>query len=214
MIYLFAGTDTSTKIKALDIFISDLRDTEVYKISRSNFDPMQVESFYSGDDLFAKKSALIFLSLLEREEEREVILENLDKMNESHNFFVFVEGKLNKPIIDSFKKARAELNLFEETKIYKEKFNNFILANALGERNKLKLWTAFRQALSHGAELDALAGLLFWKIKDMLLKRHFTKFTESELHNLASKVSILLPEARARRQDDEAVFEKFLLEAF
>ena len=59
-------------------------------------------------------------------------------MGESGNDFVFLEGKLNKPVLDAFKKARAEINVFELPKEKIEKFNNFLLANAFGDKDKLR----------------------------------------------------------------------------
>src|SRR3989344_3224051 len=127
---------------------------------------------------------------------------------------IFLEGKLNKAVLDAFKKARAEPNVFELPKEKIEKFNNFLLANALENRDKLNLWIYFRQALENEAGMEELAGILFWKAKDMLLKKSFSKFSESELKNFASKLSYLLPEARKQGKDAESVFEQFLLEAF
>ena len=61
---------------------------------------------------------------------------------------------------------------------------------------------------------DFLTGVLFWKAKDMILKKNFGKFKEEEINNFANKLSYLLPEARKEGIDAESAFEKFLLEAF
>ena len=62
--------------------------------------------------------------------------------------------------------------------------------------------------------MEEIIGVLFWKIKDMLLKKNFGKFSENELKNSALRLSYLLPEARKKGYDDESVFERFLLEVF
>ena len=131
--------------------------------------------------------------------------------------FIFLENKLTKPILDDFKKARAELNVFELPKQgenSKEKYDNFRLANAFGDRDKLHLWIYFRQAMDKGVGMEELIGVLFWKAKDMILKKNFSKFKEEELKNFASKISYLLPEARKKGLDNESAFEQFLLEVF
>ncbi len=215
MIYLFSGDDIKNKSKALDAFLSSAASgLEIISIEKSSFDRMHIESLYSGAGLFSSKNVVLFLSILEKEEDREFILLNLDKMAESPNLFVFSEGKLKKAVLDAFKKSRAELNVFEAEKEKKEKFNNFLLANAFGDKNKLELWIYFRQAMGKGVAMEALVGVLFWKAKDMILKRNFSKYSKMQLEKITSKLSYLLPEARRKRQDDEAVFEKFLLEAF
>ncbi|MCE9548823.1 YceG family protein [Candidatus Nomurabacteria bacterium] len=215
MIYLFSGDDVKNKHNAYIKFIKSIpKATETFFISRNEFNKMQVESLYSGSGLFFAKSAVIFSNVLEREELREFILEKLELMGESQNDFIFLEGKLGKPVIDAFKKARAEINIFELPKAKLEKFDNFLLANAFGQKDRLNLWIYFRMAVDRGVVMEELVGVLGWKAKDMILKKNFGKFSENELKNFVAKLSYLLPEARAKGEDAEAAFEQFLLEAF
>ena len=213
MIYLFTGDDAKNKLASYEKFIKSLnKDTEKLFINRNDFDKMQIESLYSGTGLFSSKSAIIFSDILDNEETRDFILEKLDLMGQSTNDFIFLEGKLSKSILDAFKKARSEINSFELSKEKKEKFNNFLLANAFGAKDKLNLWIYFRQAMDLGVGMEELIGVLFWKVKDMLIKKDFKKFSEIELKNSAGKLSYLLPEARKTGRDAESAFEQFLLE--
>lgn len=215
MIYLFCGDDVKNKHSSYEKFIKSMPvGTETFFIGKNDFDPVQTESFYSGSGLFFTKCMVVFTNIFEKEETLNFVLEKLSLMGESENNFVFLEGKLNKPILDAFKKARAEINVFEASKEKTEKFNNFLLTNALGDRDRLNLWIYFRQAIENGVEMEPLIGVLFWKAKDMLLKKDFRKFSETELKNFAAKLSYLLPEARKEGKDAESVFEQFLLEAF
>ena len=215
MLYLFSGDDAKSKIINYEKFIKSLpKEAEIFSVNRNDFDQVQIESFYSGSSLFSAKSAVIFSGILEYEETREFILEKLEAMGKSGNIFVFLEGKLNKPILDAFRKARAELNVFELPKEKKEKFDNFLVANAFANKDKLNTWIYFRQAVDVGVVMEELIGVLFWKIKDMLLKKNFSKFSEEQLKNYVSKISYLLPEARKKGLDAESAFEQFLLEAF
>ncbi len=215
MIYLFCGDDAKNKYSSYERFIKSIpASTETFFVGKNDFNPMEVESFYSGSGLFFTKCAVIFTNVFEKEETLDFILNKLNLISESGNDFIFLEGKLNKSIIDAFKKARAEINIFELLKEKIEKFNNFLLANAFGDRDKLNLWIYFRQAIDNGAGMEELIGVLFWKVKDMLLKKNFGKFSESELKNFTGKLSYLLPEARKNGLDAESVFEQFLLDAF
>lgn len=213
MIYLFAGDDVANKRRAYEIFIKSISKDTLFYISRNNFDQMQIESFYSGASLFNQKSVVVFEKILEYEENRDFILEKLPLMEEAINDFVFLESKLTKIILDDFKKVRAELNVFELSKEKKEKYDNFLLAYDLETRNRFNLWFHFRQAMDVGVGMEELVGVLFWKAKEMLQKKNYGKFTEEELINFASKISYILPEARKKGLDDEAVFEQFILEA-
>jgi hypothetical protein len=214
MIYLFCGDDVKNKHSNYEKFIKSLpTGTETFFIGKNDFDPMEAESLYSGAGLFFTKCAVVFTNIFEKEETLNFILSKLSLISESENYFIFLEGKLNKGVLDAFKKARAEINVFELPKEKTEKFNNFLLANAFGDKDKLNLWIYFRQAIENGAVMEELIGILFWKVKEMLLKKNFSKFSESELKDFAGKLSYLLPEARKEGKDAESVFEQFLLEA-
>lgn len=218
MIYLFSGDDAKNKLSSYERFIKSIpKETEIFKFGRNDFDRNQITSFCSGPGLFFKKSLVVFSNLFEYEETRDFLLGKLPLMGQAENSFVFLEGKLNKSILDAFERAgpeRTELNIFELPKIKTEKFDNFLLSGAFGARDKKSLWIHFRQAADLGVTLEELTGVLFWKAKNMLIKKNFSKFSETELKNSIEKLSYLLPEARYKSTDAEAAFERFLLEAF
>src|SRR3989338_4005634 len=114
MIYIVTGDDTKNKLSNYEKFIKSLpKEQEVFSISRNNFDPMQIESLYSGSGLFFAKSVTIFSNIFEYEDTRDFVLEKLLLMGQSDNSFIFLEGKLNKPILDAFKKVepkRVQMN--------------------------------------------------------------------------------------------------------
>ena len=215
MLYIFAGDDTKNKHIAYEKLIKSVpKGEELFFISRNGFNPVQIESFYSGSSLFSAKSIVVFSNIFEYEEIRDFVLEKLKLMSKSANSFVFLEGKLNKAILDVFKKSEAEMNIFELPREKTEKFDNFLIANAFEKRDKLNMWIYFRQAMDLGVGMEEIVGVLFWKIKDMLIKKNFRKFSETELENSVSCLSYLLPQARRAGLDAETAFEHFLLEAF
>jgi hypothetical protein len=187
---------------------------EFFSINKNDFDERQVENLYSGAGLFFSKCIVVFLNLLEQEEARTFLFKKLDFLHNSPNSFIFLEGKLKKSDLDIFKKNRAEINVFELSKEKTEKYNNFLLTYDFEKRDRLNLWIHFRQAIDCGVGMEELIGVLFWKAKDMILKKNFSKFKEEELKIFASRLSYLLPEARKEGRDDESAFEQFILEAF
>src|SRR3989344_1276952 len=161
MIVLFAGNDALQKHVASEKFLTSLpRDTEVFNLGRGDWNSAQIESLYSGSGLFWKSSAVVFSNILDATEAREFLFPRLDKLQESQNYFVFLEGKLAKAVLDIFKKARAEVEVFEKQESKEERFNSFLLANALGQKSKLDLWILYRQAIMAGVSLEELAGVL------------------------------------------------------
>ena len=89
-----------------------------------------------------------------------------------------------------------------------------MIANAFTNKDKLNTWIYFRQSIDLGVSLEEINGVLFWKIKDMILKKNFNKFKDEQLKYFIEKLSYLLPEARKNGVDAESAFEQFLLEAF
>ena len=215
MIYLFSGDDIKTKRGAYEKFIKTLpKNTQTFFINKKDFSETEAKSLYSGSGLFFDKCVVFFENIFEKEENLYFILKNLNSISKSKNDFVFLEDKLNKSILDAFKKVQAELNVLVLSKDKKEKYNNFLLADAFADRNKKDLWIHFRLAIDRGVRMEELIGILFWKAKDILLKKNFRKFSEIELKNFINKISYLLPEARKNKVDDESAFEQFLLEIF
>ena len=215
MIYLFAGDYTDKKIPAYENFLGAIGDgTEIFSFNKNDFDYTQIESLYSGAGLFFTKCAVIFINIFENKEAKEFLLKNLTSLAESPNDFIFLEGKLLKTEQDAFKSARAEINYFELPKEKKEKYDNFLVANAFGAKDKFYMWYHFRRAMDLGVGMEEIIGVLFWKVKDMILRGDFRHFKKEFLQDFAGRLSYLLPEARKRGEDDEAVFEQFLLEAF
>ena len=145
MIYLFCGDDAKNKHESYEKFIKSISTgVETFFIGKNDFNMMETESFYSGSGLFFSKCVVVFTNIFEKEETLDFVLEKLNLMGESGNSFVFLEGKLNKPIIDAFKKARAELNIFELPKEKKVKYDNFLLTYDFEKRDKLIVWIHFR----------------------------------------------------------------------
>ena len=92
MIYLFCGDDTKNKISSYEKFVKLIPSgTEISFINRNEFNPIQIESFYSGSSLFSILSAVIFQDILGYEENRDFILEKLELMGNSTNSFIFLE---------------------------------------------------------------------------------------------------------------------------
>lgn len=212
MIYLFIGDDTKNKHRAYKEFAKSLsKDSEIFFISKNEFNKSQIESFYSGAGLFFKKCNVVFTNVFEREEILDFVLEKLASFADSANTFVFLDGKIDKKVLEIFKKSGAKINNFDLPKENKEKFNNFILADDFGRKDRFNLWLHYRQAVDLGVGLEELVGVLFWKAKDMILKNNIGKFKKEELQNFTSKISYILPEVRKKGLDAEIELERFIL---
>ena len=134
MIYLFSGEDAKNKRLSYEKFVKSIsKNAEKFLINRNNFNREQIESLCSGASLFSQKCVVLLENIFEQEETSDFILGKLKLMGKSGNDFIFLEGKLNKQIIDAFKKIepkKLQINIFELPKEKKEKFNNFLISCA------------------------------------------------------------------------------------
>ena len=81
MIYLFSGDDAKNKLISYEKFIKSIpKNTGSFFISRNDFNPIQIESFYSGASLFSALSWIVFQNIFEHEETRDFILSKLKLM--------------------------------------------------------------------------------------------------------------------------------------
>ena len=79
MIYLFTGDDTKKKFDAYEKFLKTFpKGMEVFSISKNDFNPIQIESLYSGAGLFFNKCIVVFSNILEKEEASDFLLKKLE----------------------------------------------------------------------------------------------------------------------------------------
>jgi hypothetical protein len=110
-------------------------------------------------------------------------------------------------------------------------FNIFSLADALGERDRKKLWVLFQFALRQDISSEELAGVFFWQLKSMVVsretknaneagvspyvfqksKRYNKNFSPEEELRMASKIVVLYHNAHRGLVDFEKGLEKFIL---
>ncbi len=135
MIYLFSGDDAKNKIAQYEKVLKSLsKDAEVFSVNRNDFDQNQVESLCSGSGLFFAKAVAVFSDIFENEKNRDFILGKLEPMRMSDNDFVFLEGKLSKSVLEVFKKAKAEIRIFDLTKRKEREIRQFFIGRRFRQK--------------------------------------------------------------------------------
>ena len=118
------------------------------------------QALFGGDQTFVLEGALYG----ERAEE---FMRSLEIFSESPHTFVFVEEKLLKHESDALKKAGATLEIEKHPLSTKRGFDSFGVAQALGTRDRKRLWLGLMQSFKAGERAEAVAGLLCWKARQM-----------------------------------------------
>ncbi|KKQ20349.1 MAG: hypothetical protein US34_C0013G0021 [Candidatus Nomurabacteria bacterium GW2011_GWC2_36_9] len=186
MIHILVGDDTKSKndyIKGLT------RERESSFLNGADLDKGLILSYGTNTSLFGGLKALIMENALK---EDTIVLDATEwnLLKESETLFIFKEDKLLAVDQKKYKKY-GEIKTFEsKKKAEKEKFNVFQITDAYANRDKVTAWTLYRKGIEAGVEPEAIAGILFWKIKTMILSSA-RSFDKDELkHNSSSIVSI------------------------
>ena len=131
-------------------------------------------------------------------------------LQKSPHTFVFQEEKLLKKPLDFLtKKGVAVERLPEEKK--EEVFNVFSIANAFAARDRKKMWLLLGEALRANVAPEALAGMLHWKVRDLLAKNTPGKFTQTELKTISRELVTLYHEAHKGGGSLDLLLERFVL---
>ncbi len=199
MLYIFYGTDeTISREKAREL-IGGLQkkapDAELVRVTDNNEDALNIDELINTQGLF-KQNYIIFLDGVD-----DVILGfsdiQLEAMKLSKNICVVLMGKLkigDKRHLEKHTDKITEYSL--ERSKSKVEFNVFNIANALKSRNKQQLWTTLTEARITGIKGEAITGMMFWAVKDMLIKGQTNKYSKQELESLIIKIAELPHKAR------------------
>lgn len=193
MIYLIQGSDSLKTRHKYDVLIDSLLsrklDSLAWKIDSENFAEEKFKELIVSQDLFAHKYIVGCDHLIGDKKTQEFILNNLSEIKNSANIFIILEDALEPKLLTQIKKY-TEKDLSFDKKIGEEKrFNIFALTDALGERNRKKLWVLYQEALRSGLEEEEIFWKFQWIVKHMLFFKKTTESNKSELKGFAkSKV--------------------------
>ena len=234
MLYFLYGDVPKATEKAksmVDSLILKQPDAARFKIDGQNWVDDEIESLLHGQGLFSQRYIIEFRHLLEKAETVESVISFLPEIASSENIFIWVDRDVDVKVLEEVEKHAVKVQKFEETKKpAKLEFNPFILADALCERNKQKLWMNFRDALNY-LDPQELHGKLFWQMKSMLLAQKYTtpaevdmkpfpfnkskagakKYSQEELENLTTDLLAVSHNARRGIHNFEIALERWVL---
>lgn len=233
--YLLYGDDTQKARDKCNALIDSLEkrkpDASLFRITDETFEPSQLDELLYGQGLFEHKYIVSCAGVCRNAEFKKLITSALKDVAASDNIFVFLEESLDAKSKKAFEKHAEKVQVFEKKKVAKESFNLFALTDALGERNRAKLWTLYQEALRNNISAEEVHGVLFWQIKSLLLAQHadspeeaglkpfpfkkaksFLKnFSPEELCVLSKQLVELYHSARKGKYDLDIALEQFVL---
>jgi len=241
MLYLFHGSDIEKSRVSAHKLIDSLRakrpDASFVTVTADNWAPSIIDEHVGGQGLFSNKYIVFLDRLTENTEAKEVFVNVIESIGKSANIFIVLESKVNAELKKSFEK-HAEKTVLHDLpsagKMFgvKGEFNIFSLADAVGNRDRFRSWSIYRQAIDRGIELESILGTLFWQVKSMLVsltgksaaetglspfvyaksKKASTNYSMDELKALLTMIVTLYHDGHRGLVDLELGTERILLE--
>lgn len=165
MIQILFGNDT----KKINLYLKKLTENkEVIYLSQSIVSKEIINEYAGNISLFGESPIVVVENLLNKSE-FSFSLKELALLKDSPNTFILLEDKLLSSDEKKYSKY-ATIEKFETKEIKKiPKINTFAIADAYAKGDKIEAWFLYRQAIESGVEPEAISGILFWKIKTMIL---------------------------------------------
>lgn len=206
MIYILTGNDTKKKSSYLKKLCKDdtaivLSQPEIYK-----------EKFfeYAGSISLFGKSPIIVAENLIKGEIINFSEDDLSVLKNSDTIFVFLEEKLLTACLKKYKKYALIENFSTSVIKSTPKINVFNIADSFSRKDKIGTWILYREAISAGSIPEEISGIIFWKIKTMLLNGN-KLFSPNELKKRSSELVSLYHEAHMGESDFTIGLEQFIL---
>jgi DNA polymerase III delta subunit len=216
MLYFIYGTDgDKVREKANGLAESLLKkkpDASLFELNDETWSGDKVNELTLSQGLFEQKYIVLLKNIFSTKQNKEDFIDRLEAFKESTNIFISAEGKVDAASLKKIEKHAEKVQEYEAKAVAeKEEFNNFALANALGVKDKKNLWVLYHEAKAAGAVDEQLAGLLFWKIKSMILSGGSPKWNVSELKVMAEKLVEVQHDSRRGKGEVSLLLERLLL---
>ncbi len=206
MLYVFFGTDagavrTHAKVRAGEV--------NVLRITPDTYDEQMLLGALGGVDMFGVAHTLLLDGILGDALTKESFSTLVPHCAESEASIVMIEGVLDAANRRLLEKHGAHLSQHDVPKERVERAD-FSLAQSFADKKRAAAWVAYQKALLAGTAPEALHGMVFWKLKQII---------NGNTHRNKESVRQLLPDmaelpliARERGVELEYALERFLLE--
>jgi len=175
MLFLVYGTDEKgarekTHAVLQGLFLKEPNALHV-SIGSQTFESHSLDELIGGQGLFGQKYIFLFDHVFENEVAKEEVVARLERMKNSPHVFIVLERILNKTTLSTFEKYSEKIYPVILRNKPKTRTDIFYLADALGGRDKKRLWTLFQKARGDGVSDEEIHGILFWQAKNIALAK-------------------------------------------
>ncbi len=206
MIHILLGEDS----KNINSYIKEvIKEGDLLRFPSENINKELIMSYSKNINLFNELPSIIIENILSDEE---IIFsdEELDSLKDSKTNFFLKEDKLLALSQKKYKKY-GHIKIFETKKNNNAlKFNIFSITDAFSNRDKATTWILYRNGINSFLDPEAISGVLFWKIKTMILNGS-KSFSKEELRHQSSQIISIYHKAHRGELDFSIALEQFIL---
>jgi len=179
MFTLVVADTKSYRASCVATLLKQYASSEVIVLDDTYMGVAELEQ-YLYPSLFTLTAPLIHTRFILDAKEKDLTPTLLKKLMASPTIFLFEELALSKPFITSLKKQGVEVHVEEKIKSSVEKNNLFGVTTLVTMQNKKDRWLAYQDAITQ-YPVEAILGMLYWKVRDMVLKE---KDPKGQYHSL------------------------------
>ncbi len=214
MIYLFYGSDTAkVRAKAFE-WVTKARTKEpnlsYVRLAREEVTASSLEAVSASGGLFVQR----LLALIDDPFEgagASIVEPHLAALAASDNAIIILAPELAPAMRTKIERTAKAVYVFDKKAVRThERGFNSALVNALGARQREKLWLELERSLAAGDAPEMLHGLLHWKARDVLEKGS-RAWTPPEARQLSLDLIALLQESRRGGLELPLALERFSL---
>lgn len=214
MLYFLYGTDTHKARKKLHELLDSAQKkrpgAELFKITTENWSEGKLEELLVSRGLFEEKYTVVLDNLFEKKDIKEFILSKLKALADSDQVFLHLEGKVDATTLKKVEKSAKQAQEFKKAESKKREIDIFSITDKLAEKNKKNLWISYIDLLSRGAGAEEIHGVLFWKVKTMILNGTRT-YTKEELRRMLEMLVDMTHRVRQGEGEIHIMLEKWVL---
>ena len=235
MLYILYGTDTA-KVRAkahslIDTLQKKRPDAEVFYIDSENFLEEGLKELVQSQGLFSPKYIVVLSRVFENKNAKQQVLDHAAELGGAEHIFVLIEQVLDAKTLKTLETHAAHIAVYERVQKEKQPFNTFGLADALGARDKKKLWLLYIQAKENAVADEEIHGVLWWQMKSIVLagdaktaaeaglkpfvfskaKRFAANFSSNEARTALTDLMTIYHESRRGKHDLGTALERWIV---
>lgn len=169
----------------------------VHTVDPINFSRSYVEELATSIPLFEDYYTIVLSGLFSDSSIRDDMHDLIKTLCTSPHRIIITDDAMLAVSQKEFKKYAISITVLKNEK--KSSTFNYELVNALESRNVKTLWVAYSRSICTEAP-EAIAGLLAWKLKDMILKKKHKAYTLDELFILYEQLIVAYHTSRTEQE--------------